>query len=208
RTFYVTLNRPATITIDTFATTNGLINNDTVTVTGNVSDPDGNQITVLYSVNDAAFTEIYNGLNGQFTFNFPVKLLNVGANTIKVKAVDSYSAETIKTITMKKEENLVTLARGENRYKVTPPNGRARGLVLWIERDSTLEVKARISMVNEGQPEVFEDMVWNRTENVSTGILEDEFKIQVDEAKTKISLIVEVIGGNGAIRLISGVLAE
>lgn len=189
RNFYVVPNRPATLTMDPFTVRNDLIDSDVVTISGNVSDPDNNGVTVKFKIANGSFTEVYSGQGGAFSFQVQLANLAVGANTLTVQAVDSYGAITSKTLNVTKTEKLQPLLTADTRYRVTPPNGTATGIVLWLHREvGDLAVNVEISMTAAGEPENFVPMNLHSTAFVSEGLEEDEFRYDAGTAKEVITL--------------------
>jgi hypothetical protein len=212
RTFYVVPNRPATLTVEPFSTRTDLIDSDSITVNGSVSDPDNNTVTVKYKIANGSFTEVYNGGSGSFSFNVTLADLAVGANTITVQAVDSYGAITSKTLSVNKAENNQLLLTSVARYKLTPPNGTAKGAVLWIQREvGDLVVDAEISMGMNGQSENFQPMTKESTAFVTEGIEEDEFTFDnatdAENIILKLTMTRSSTASDKGIKLISGVLS-
>lgn len=212
RTFYVVPNRPASLTIDPFPSATDLIDTDKITINGNVSDPDNNDVTVKYKIANGSFTEVYSGSGGSFSFQLSLSALEIGANTITVQAEDSYGAVTSKTLQVTKAENNQPLKTAVTRYKLTPPNGTAKGVLLWVEREvGDLVVDAEISMTMSGEAEDFQPMNKSSTAFVTDGIEEDEFTFEADSAKENIVLKLTMTRSSTAsdkgITLISGVLS-
>lgn len=212
RVFYVVPNRPASLTINPFSSATDLINTDAMTVSGSVSDPDNNTVTVKYKIANGSYTEIYSGSGGSFSFQLLLSTLAIGVNTITIQATDNYGAVTSKTLQVTKAENTQPLKTAVTRYKMTPPNGTAKGVLLWIEREvGDLVVDAEISMGMAGEAENFVTMTKKGTALVTDGIEEDEFLFEADSAKENIVLKLTMTRSSTAsekgITLISGVLS-
>ncbi|MGN7387708.1 hypothetical protein [Sporosarcina sp. SAFN-015] len=213
RTFKVIANRPPDITFKPFAQPSDLLNTDKVTVSGSVSDPDGNLVRVRYRIADGAYTEIYNGpTGGSFSFDIGLALLAEGPNALTVQAIDSFGATTTKTLNVTKSAPTVPLKSSVTRYKLTPPNGSAKGVLLWVERDADgIELSAEISMTAPGEAESFTPMTKTVTAYVTDGIEEDEFTYDAAEAKENIVIQLTQTRTDTAkdvgITLISGVLS-
>lgn len=211
RYFYVVPNRPANLTIDPLTTKTGLIDSDKVTISGAVSDPDNNAVTVKYKIGNQAYTEVYSGNGGAFTFEVPLSKLNAGNNTLSIRATDSYGVTTDRVISVEKSGTSIPLKQSVARYKLTPPNGTASGIILWINREvGDLIVSARASMVMNGESEVFQDMTLSGTAFLSDGTEEDEFILDAGSPKDNITLEITLLrsstASNKGIKLISGVL--
>ncbi|MEH6944771.1 DNRLRE domain-containing protein [Bacillus sp. JJ722] len=212
RTFYVTPNRAATVTIDTLEVVSDLINADKVTITGAVTDPEGQEVIVKYKVNDGAFIEIYRGQSGAFSFDVSLATLNIGNNQVTLQATDSYGFVTTKSFPLAKTENRTALKDATERYTVTPPKGTAQGIIVWVQREvGDLTVGINVSMSAKGEQEQFVAMTLSNTAPVSEGVVEDEFVYDAGAAKEHIVLEVnmhrENVTSNAAIILISGVLS-
>lgn len=212
RAFYVVPNRPATLTIDAFSQRTDLIDSDAITISGNVSDPDNNNVVVKYKIANGSFTEVYSGSGGSFSFQVSLSALNIGANTITIQATDSYGAVTSKTLSVNKAENSQPLLTSVVRYKLTPPNGTAKGVVLWIQREvGDLVVDAEISMGANGAAENFVPMVKESMAFVTEGIEEDEFTFEnasaVENIVLKLTMTRSSVASDKGIKLVSGVLS-
>lgn len=206
RTFYVVPNRPPALTVDPFGEQADMINNDMITINGASSDPDGNDVVVAYKLNSNAAVQIHSGLAGPWTFDLQLKSLKDGENIIVVEVTDTYGFKSSKTIKLNKTANLTPLLASVQRYEIMPPSGSAQGVLLWIQRDSTLTVSAEISMTTGSEQEQFTSMALSNTAPVTTGIVEDEFTFQADAAKENIYVKLNITG-TGAVTLISGVLS-
>ncbi|MED4455891.1 Ig-like domain-containing protein [Metabacillus fastidiosus] len=211
RTFFVVPNRPPSLTIDAFTNQTDLINNDTITISGTATDPDGNDVKVSYKLNNGLSTEILSGVAGPWSFDLKLKDLIYGENIIIVEVIDSYNFKFSKTIKPNKIENVTPLLQSDVRYKITPPSGSAKGVLLWIQREAALSVSAEISMTLNGEQEQFVPMTLEGTTALGdTGIVEDEFLSETVSPKeniiVKLNLSRESTNINPAITLISGVL--
>ena len=145
RVFYVVANRSAILTIAPVASQTDLIDADSITFNGNVSDPDGNSVSVKYKIGNGSLTEVYSGTGGAFSFTVKLSNLQTGVNTMTVQATDSYGLTTTKALRVTKSENTKPLLKSVATYKLTPPNGAADGIVLWIQRETgDLTVNAEI----------------------------------------------------------------
>ncbi|NYV68949.1 hypothetical protein HYI36_27180 [Bacillus sp. Gen3] len=211
RNFYVVPNRPPALTIDPFATKSDLINADKVTISGTASDPDGNTVVVSYKLNKGLSTEVYRGKDGAWSFDLSLKDLVAGENTVAIEVVDSYNSKTSKTLKLNKNRVATPLLTSEVRYKIDPPSGTAKGVLLWVQRDVGLTVTADISMGLKNEQETYEAMTLTNTAPVSAGVVEDEFVFEAsaekDNIMLKLTLSRESADVNDAITLISGVLS-
>ncbi|MFJ8064920.1 hypothetical protein ACIQYS_09825 [Psychrobacillus sp. NPDC096426] len=206
RTFYVVPNRAPSLTVDPIESLSDLINADKVTFSGETFDLDGNDVIVRYRIDNGINTEIHNGPPGRWSFDFPLSKLKDGENSIVVEVVDTYDFKFSKTIKLNKAFISTPLSQSVQRYKITPPSGSAKGVLLWIQREETQTVSAEISMTNGTGQESYSAMTLSNTAPVSLGIVEDQFQFQADSAKENINVKLD-ISGTGAVTLISGVLS-
>ena len=212
RTFQVVANRAPVLTIQQVADKANLIDSDTVTFNGTVSDPDGNSVTVEQRVGGGSFAQVYSGNGGSFAFSVQLKNLKSGANPITVRATDSYGAVTTRNLSVTKSGVSVPLKESVQRYKITPPNVSAQGIILWIERDvGDLIVSAEISMTGTAEHEVFMPMTLKSTAFVGATREEDEFLYEgaapAEKIIVKLTMKRANTGSPQAIRLVSGVLS-
>lgn len=212
RTFQVVANRAPILTIAPVADKADLIDSDSITLNGTVSDPDGNSVVVEYKVGSGSFAQVYSGNGGSFTINMLLSALKSGANPVAVRATDSYGAVTTRNLSVAKTGSSVPLKKSVQRYKITPPNATAQGIILWIERDTgDLVVSAEISMTGATDDEAFVPMTLNSTAFVGATRDEDEFQYEGAGPKEKIILKLTMVRADAAspqaIRLVSGVLS-
>lgn len=216
RTFYVVPNRAATLNLDAFVTRTGLINSDVVNISGTVADLDNGNVIVKYKIGNGAYTQVFNGTANATPapFNFNVLLADLvgGANQITIQAVDAYSAVTQQVITLNKTANEEPLKTAVTYYEITPPNGTADGLQLYVERElGDLVVTADVFMGDTGATEVFKPMTLASSANLTNGNVEDTFSYEhgADAAKVvvRITMTRTSTATNKAIKKISGVLS-
>lgn len=216
RTFYVVPNRAATLTLDAFVTRTGLINSDVVNISGTVADLDNGNVIVKYKIGNGAYTQVFNGIASAtptpFSFNILLADLVDGANQITIQAVDAYSAVTQQVITLNKTANEEPLKTAVTYYEITPPNGTADGLQLYVERElGDLVVTADVFMGDTGATEVFKSMTLASSANLTNGNVEDTFSYEhgADAAKfvVRITMTRTSTATNKAIKKISGVLS-
>lgn len=212
RIFYVVANRAPILTINPFTTATNLLNSDSIKLSGSVSDPDGNQVKVEHKIGSGSYTEIYNGTGGTFEALIPLSLLKAGNNSLSIRSTDSYGATTIRNFNLAKEGSSFPLKESVRRYRITPPNGSAQGLLLWVQRQSgDLNVSAEISMTAAGEPENFVPMNLNSTVFLNGIVEEDEFSFEGTEAKNNIILKLKMTRESPAstadIILLNGVLS-
>lgn len=185
RTFHIVANRPPVIQVDAFETLTGVIESELMTVKGSVNDPDGNEVTLRYKLNGGSFVQVYSGSPGSFSFTLPVASLVDGANTLTLQAVDTFNFTAQKTFSIQRDFNGSELSEAVARYELLPATGEAKGLVLWVERDTHGALSAEVSMTDAEAPEQFEAMDSTNTVELIGGLTEDEFEYLADSAKAK-----------------------
>ncbi|QNK89452.1 hypothetical protein H7992_07240 [Sporosarcina sp. resist] len=206
RTFYVVPNRAPSLTVDPFTDQSELIKNDTIKLAGSSSDPDGNDVTVKYRVNEEAPVQIHSGAAGPWSFDVSLKSLKHGENNIVVEVTDTHNFKSSKTIKLNKTENLTPLEHSVQRYKIVPPNGSAQGVLLWIQRDADQEVTAEISMTIGTEQEQFVPLPLDSTVPMGEDV-EDYFKYRADTPAEHIALKISWTGDK-PITFISGALLQ
>lgn len=204
RTFYVVANRAPVINVDNIADQSGMVNADTIRITGRANDPDGNEITAKYRINTGALIDLPLN-NGEWIVTLPIKQLVDGNNNIAIEVTDSYNFKSTKTIRLRKDFRATELAESVQRYKIEPPRGSAKGILLWVQREESQTVEASISMVDSGSQESYTPMNLSVTAPVGNGMVEDEFIYEADAARASIHLKLNITG-SGSVALISGVL--
>lgn len=209
RTFYVVPNRAPILTVNP-PTPSGIINSDSFEINGSYEDQDQNETTVSYRINGANPVQITKGTSGVFDFNVSLGSLQIGDNTVTVEAIDSYGAKTSHSVKLRKNEVAIPVNKSTARYKITPPTGTASEILVWIQHDAELTLKASVSMTLAGEQESFTPMTLTSTASLPNGQVEDEFYLAVDEAKDSIVLQLELEKSNpnasNAITLIMGVI--
>ncbi|MFJ7698894.1 Ig-like domain-containing protein [Lysinibacillus fusiformis] len=210
RTFYVIPNRAPVLSIDAVVPS-GIINTDKFKISGITSDQDANStLTVNYRINGANPVEIYTGTGGAWEFEILLNQLKVGENLVVVEVADNYNAKTSKTIKLNKNEVKTPILQSVARYKIEPPKGSAKGVLLWIQRDEGLDLKVEVSMTLKGEQESYEQLTANHIAPVYEGVLEDEFYHETTEPKDNIILKLTTSRNNinvdNKIYLIMGVL--
>ncbi|KOY81587.1 hypothetical protein I6G82_08280 [Lysinibacillus macroides] len=208
RSFYVVPNRPPVLTIDTVQPS-GIINTDKFAISGTASDPDDNDMTASYRLNggNSVALEI---IEGKWAFDITLAQLQVGQNTIVVELMDSYDFKVSKTIKLNKNEVKTPILQSVARYKIEPPKGSAKGVLLWIQRDEQLDLTVELSMTLQGEQEQYVTLTADHTAPVTAGIVEDEFYYEATEPKNNIILKLSTshpdVHVDHKIHLISGVL--
>lgn len=209
RTFYVVPNRAPLLSVDAIVPL-GVVDTDIFKISGTSSDPDANaNVKVTKKVNANNPVEIYNGPGGAWEFDVSLAELVVGENTIVIEVIDNYGAKTSKTIKLKKNEIKTPILHAVARYKITPPAGSAKGVLLFIERDEDMDLKVELSMTLAGEQEQYETLTANNTAPMPTnGIVEDTFYFETTEPKDNIILKISTTRPdatvNHKIHLISG----
>ena len=208
RAFYVVPNRPPILTVDAVQPS-GIINTDKFAISGTASDPDGNDMTASYRLNgsNSVALEI---IEGKWTFDIALSQLVAGQNTIVVELMDSYDFKVSKTIKLNKNEVKTPILQSIARYKISPPKGTAKGVLLWIQRDTDLDLNVDLSMTLKGEQESYVPLTATHTVPVYEGVMEDEFYYETQEPKDNIILKLTTtrpnVNINNKIYLIMGVL--
>lgn len=209
RAFYVVPNRAPLLTVNP-PNPSGIIDVDSFIINGTFEDTDKNETTVSYRINGANPVQVASGVSGTFDFTVTLGALIVGENVITVEAIDSYGAKTSQTVKLRKNLIAVPMTKSVARYKIVPPSGTASEILVWVQRDAELTLKASASMTLAGEQESFAPMTLTVTENLQNGQVEDEFYLAAGEAKDTIVLQLELEKANptanNAITLIMGVL--
>ncbi|MFD1203607.1 DUF6273 domain-containing protein [Sporosarcina contaminans] len=196
RNFHIVANRPPAIQVNSFERQTGVIESELMTISGNVSDPDGNDVTLRYKLNGGSFVQVYSGASGPFSFTLPVSSLVDGNNTLTLQAVDTFNFTTQKTFAIKREFNGTELTEAVARFGLHPATEQAQGLVTWIERDTAATLAAAVSMTDPAEAEQFVAMDKTNTVELLDNITEDEFDHLAAAAKGKIVLKLTVSDGN------------
>jgi hypothetical protein len=190
RTFYVVPNRAPILGIDAVVPS-GIINADKFTISGTASDQDANSnVKVNYRINGANPIEIYDGAGGAWEFEVSLGQLQVGENLIVVEVIDNYNAKTSKTIKLNKDEVRTPILQSVARYKIEPPKGSAKGVLLFVERDEELDLKVELSMTLTGEQEQYETLTPESTAPMpyTDSVVEDTFYYEATEPKSNIIL--------------------
>lgn len=208
RTFYVVPNRAPLLSVDAVVPS-GVVDTDKFKISGTVSDQDVNStVKVTRRINTGNAIEIYSGAGGAWDFDLALSQLVVGQNTIVIEVVDNYGAKASKTVTLNKKEVKTPILQSVARYKIEPPKGSAKGVLLFIQRDEELDVKVELSMTLSGEQEQYEKLTPVNTAPVQQGVVEDTFEHEGLEAKENIILKITPsqtdLSFNHKIHLISG----
>lgn len=210
RTFYVIPNRAPLLSVDVVEPA-GVVDSDKFKISGNAMDEDANSsVKVSRRINSENPVEIYSGPGGTWEFDLSLAQLIVGENTIIIEVIDNYGAKTSKTIKLKKNEVKTPILHSVARYKITPPAGSAKGVLLFIERDEDMDLTVELSMTLAGEQEQYETLTANNTAPMpnTNGIVEDTFVYETTEPKDNIILKLSTTRPdatvNHKIHLISG----
>lgn len=208
RTFYVVPNRAPLLSVDAVVPS-GVVDADKFKISGTASDQDANSmVKVTCRINTGNAVEIYSGTGGAWEFELALSQLVVGQNTIVIEVVDNYGAKASKTVTLNKKEVKTPILQSVARYKIEPPKGSAKGVLLFIQRDEELDVKVELSMTLSGEQEQYETLTPVNTAPVQQGVVEDTFEHEGLEAKENIILKITPsqtdLSFNHKIHLISG----
>ncbi|AVK84061.1 hypothetical protein C3943_10985 [Lysinibacillus sp. B2A1] len=210
RAFYVVPNRPPILTVDAVQPS-GIINTDKFSISGTASDPDKNTVTAAYRLNGGNSVEL-EIVEGKWAFDITLAQLQVGQNTIVVELMDSYDFKVSKTIKLNKNEVNTPILQSVARYKIEPPKGSAKGVLLFIERDEDMELEVSLSMTLAGEQEQYVVLTPENTAPMpnQNGVVEDTFYHEANEPKNNIILKLETsretVDINHKIHLISGVV--
>ncbi|WNN74313.1 Ig-like domain-containing protein [Lysinibacillus capsici] len=208
RTFYVVPNRAPLLSVDAIVPS-GIINTDKFKISGTASDQDANSsVKVNYRINGANPIEIYDGAGGAWEFDVSLGQLQVGENLIVVEVIDNYNAKTSKTIKLNKNEVKTPILQSVARYKIEPPKGSAKGVLLFVERDEELDLQVELSMTLTGEQEEYVTLSPVNTAPTNNDTVEDTFEYTVPEEKQNIILKITQsrtdLTFNHKIHLISG----
>lgn len=211
RSFFVVPNRAPAIVVNPIEKPTGLIDSDKFPISGTCSDPDGNDVIVSYKINTSLATEVYRGKGGDWTFDVAFSSLKIGENIIIVEVIDSHNFKTSKTIKLNKAVKSTPILNSVVRYKIKPPTGNAKGVLLCVQKDKDLNVTAEISMTETGVQENFVEMPLRDSTPSGSLIAEDVFAFEATEAKenihVKLNISRESDAVNASINLIWGTLS-
>lgn len=190
KSFYVIPNRAPILSVDAVVPS-GVVDADKFKISGKASDEDANStLKVTRRINNGNAVEIYSGPGGEWEFDISLGQLKIGENTIIVEVIDNYGAKTNKTIKLNKNNVKTPILHSVARYKINPPAGSAKGVLLFIERDEEMDLKVELSMTLAGEQEQYETLEPTKTVPMSnmTGVVEDAFYHESTEAKDSIIL--------------------
>ncbi|MBM7592242.1 DNRLRE domain-containing protein [Brevibacillus fulvus] len=207
--FRVLHNKPPLLMVDAFTPVqSGLIPPDLITFSGEVSDPNGNTVTVTGQVNDLNPVTLLQGVTeGSWNFFFPVNLLKEGNNTVTIKATDQFGSFSVKNYNINTAVTKTLLTKGVARYKIIPPLGTAKEILAWLQREiGDLSVEGAASFVDAGQPETYTTLA-KTSVDLANGVAEDELIGSVVDPKPNIVFKQTFIRANpesteGAVQLV------
>lgn len=211
RTFYTVPNRAPSLTVNA-PTTAGNTDADKINFTGHYIDADGNNAVVQYRINGGNSVQIAEGVSGSFEFDVTFAQLQTGLNNIIVEVIDSYGSKTSRTVKLNKSAIETPILQSTARYKIQPPTGSAKSVLLWITREEGLAIDVSISMGMQGEAEVFTPVsVSNSAPSPDfANAVEDEFYLESDSKKDNIILQVDMsrasVDVSPKIYIIQGVL--
>lgn len=210
RNFTAVPNRPPVLSIDPINPQTDKINSELLTLNGEVTDPEGNDVVVSLRINENTSKQIYSGVPSTFTTDIKISDLIEGNNTLTITAKDTFDFVTTKTVTIKKTRNATKLNKAIARYKVNPPSGSAKQILAWVQKEiGDLIVDADVSMVLAGENESYNPMA-KTTAPIDDLIEEDEFSHEVATEKDNITLKLKLsktdVNSTKSIKQISGVL--
>lgn len=208
RTFYVVPNRAPLLSVDAVVPS-GVVDADKFKISGTASDQDANStVEVTRRINAGNAVEIYSGASGAWEFEVILSQLVVGQNTIVIEVVDNYGAKTSKTVTLNKKVVKTPILQSVARYKIEPPKGSAKGVLLFIQHDEELDMRVELSMTLNGEQEQYKTLTPVNTAPIQQGVVEDTFEYEGLEAKQNIILKITPsrtdLSFNHKIHLISG----
>lgn len=210
RNFTVVPNRPPVLAIDPITPKTDKINSELLSLSGTVTDADGNDVAVSLRLNESTSKQIYSGVPSAFTTDIKISDLIEGSNTLTITAKDTFDFVITKTVTIKKTKNATKLKTGVARYKVNPPSGSAKQIIAWIQKEvGDLIVDADVSMVDADAQEVYVPMT-KLSAPIDDLIEEDEFSHEELVEKSDIVLKLKLTKidalSTASIKQVSGVL--
>lgn len=211
QTFYVVPNRAPILNVNP-PTTEGNTDADKITISGDFNEPDGNQAVVKYRINGSNSVQIAEGTTGNFEFDVSFAQLQIGVNNIVIEVTDTHNAKTSRTVKLNKTATETPILKSTARYKVQPPQGVAKAVLLWVTRDADLQIEASLSMTMQGEQESFVPVAASNSAPSPdfANAIEDEFYVEADDAKDNIILQLDMtrasIDVNPKVYIIQGVL--
>ncbi|WP_409175510.1 Ig-like domain-containing protein [Brevibacillus fortis] len=189
RSFTVKHNKAPALTVDAFTPVySGLIPPDSLTLSGTVSEPDSNSVTVKGKLNNGSEKTLLSGVStGNWSFPFKISELQAGPNTLTITATDQFGSASVKSFSINNSMVQSPLKKAVARYKIIPPRGSAKEILAWLKREEgDLVVGGEASFVDAGQPEQYVSMSKNSID-LTSSISEDELLATVSTAKSNLT---------------------
>ncbi|MFF2532764.1 hypothetical protein ACFVS2_28285 [Brevibacillus sp. NPDC058079] len=189
RSFIVKHNKAPVLTVTAFTPVqSGLIPPDTISLSGSVSEPDGNTVAVKGKLNSGSEKTLLSGVStGNWSFPFKVSELQAGANTLTITATDQFGSSSVKSFNINNGVVQSPLKKAVARYKIISPRGSAKEILAWLKREKgDLVVDGEVSFVDAGQPEQYVPMSKNSID-LTSSISEDELLSTVATAKSNLT---------------------
>lgn len=206
RNFTVVPNRKPLIHITELPTLEGGTGVTELSIKGTVNDPDGDDVTLTYKLNDGKETPLV-VVEEAFEIDFTVEQLRVGVNNFTIIARDEYEALTTTTV----QVNVNKVSGGTEHIKkvavfdIEMQGKETDGAVLWIRRPFTddTDYTASISTVEPDAVESYKEM--DKVTQVVQGHNRDQFTGKNDTKGSKVSIKLD-IEGEGNVTMIQGVI--
>lgn len=206
RNFTVVPNRKPLIHVTELPTLEGGTGITELSIKGTVNDPDGDDVTLTYKLNDGKETPLV-VVEEAFEIDFTVEQLRVGVNNFTIIARDEYEALTTATVQI----NVNKVSGGTEHIKkvvvfdIDMQGKETDGAVLWIRRPFTDDTNytASISTVEPDAVESYKGM--DKVTQVVQGHNRDQFTGKSDTKGSKVSIKLD-IEGEGNVTMIQGVI--
>jgi len=206
RNFTVVPNRKPLISVTDLPTLEGGTGITELSIKGTVNDPDGDDVTLTYKLNDGKETPLV-VVEEAFEIDFTVEQLRVGVNNFTIIARDEYEALTTTTV----QVNVNKVSGGTEHIKkvavfdLDMQGKETDGAVLWVRRPFTddTDYTASISTVEPDAVESYNKM--EKTTQIVQGNNRDQFTGKNEAKGSKVSIKLD-IEGEGNISMIQGVI--
>lgn len=188
RRFKVVPNRPPKIEITTTPTGNDIVENESLSISGNVSDPDGDNVNIQAQVGlGAFFQDVMVNEDGTFTVEFLASDLSNGGTIITLVAKDPYGASDTKQVRVSKNEKLNDAPSPVLRYNLQEPPTPIDSVKVWVKVNPTdYDVELKISEWVDGV-ETWNDVEYEETVS-PTGAKELYFEHSLTAHTEKVAL--------------------
>lgn len=188
-TFTVDTNIPPVIVVNPLQPLVNALSGDSLQVSGNVSDPNGDTVTLTCQLNNGPVLPVLEGAGGPFEITLFNSELKDGDNLLRLIATDQNGEPTEKRLNIRRDLLKHPLLRSEVRYRLNMPSRTAREARLKIMREAgDLTVTAQVSMTNREEDEKFVPMIKANTVPLGGGMEEDEFRYTADAQKEKVTV--------------------